>query len=112
MSASENIYQNKSVIFVKQPKGFPVAGEHLAVKNGTREVNLKEGELLLRNLFVSVDPYLRGRMDGLKDSYVPSYEPGLPFDSYGVSEVVESKNDKFPVGSVVIGSTGWENYTV
>lgn len=51
-------------------------------------------------------------MNDVKDSVVPNYELGLPLDSNGVSEVVESKNDQFPVGSVVTGTTGWENYTV
>ncbi|KAF9577068.1 hypothetical protein BGW38_007965 [Lunasporangiospora selenospora] len=105
-------YQNKSVIFVKHPQGLPLPGQHLAVKNDTQEVDLKEGELLLRNLLVSVDPYLLERMNGIKDLYIPSFELGHPLDSNGVSEVVESKNDKFPVGSVVIGSIRWENYTV
>ncbi|KAF9289816.1 hypothetical protein BGZ68_008539 [Mortierella alpina] len=104
---------NKSVVFLNQPTDYPIADEHLGVKNEKLTVDLKNGQILLRNLFVSYDPYLRGRMNGLKKSYVPSFEIGHPFDSYGIAVVADSKSSKYPVGAVVTGPiVRWEEHSV
>ncbi|KAG0310466.1 hypothetical protein BGZ99_000365 [Dissophora globulifera] len=105
--------QNKSVIFLASPTEYPVPGEHFAVE--TRELNaeLKENDVLVRNLYLSLDPYMRGRMrDSHVKSYVPSYPIGQPVSGGGVSEVTESKNPAFPIGSIVTGMVGWEEYTL
>ncbi|KAF9980734.1 hypothetical protein BGZ75_008034 [Mortierella antarctica] len=102
---------NKQVLFLSRPTGFPVAGEHLAVQSAQVDIVLEDNDILLRNLYVSADPYLRGRMRDVHDSYVPSFVLGKPFSSGGVSEVVESRNPKFPVGAIVTGETNWEEYS-
>ncbi|KAF9404935.1 hypothetical protein BGZ94_003869 [Podila epigama] len=106
-----NIINNKSVVFLKYPTEFPVAGEHLDVREEALVTDLKEGEVLLRNLYVSSDPYLRGRMR--KDlGYVGSFEIGKPISSSGVSEVIESKNPAFPIGNIVSSETLWQEYSL
>ncbi|KAF9358046.1 hypothetical protein BGX26_002567 [Mortierella sp. AD094] len=104
---------NKSVVLLQHPTDYAVAGVHVGVQHKELNTRLNEGDILLRNLYVSVDPYLRGRMVGLKDSYIPSYEIHGAFDSYGISEVVETKNTKFPVGTLVTSPfIRWEEQTV
>ncbi|KAF8938366.1 hypothetical protein EDD21DRAFT_439991 [Dissophora ornata] len=104
--------QNKSVIFLKYPTGFPVAGEHFEVQTHELKADLKDKDVLVRNLFISLDPYMRGRMRDTDKSYVAGFQIGQPLNASGVSEVIESKNDAFPVGSVVTGFVGWEQYSV
>jgi len=61
------------------------------------------------------DPLLvdmRGRMRNATNSYVGGFQIGQPLNGSGVSEVVDSKNASFPVGTIVTGSVGWEEYTV
>ncbi|KAF9179742.1 hypothetical protein BGZ51_006566 [Haplosporangium sp. Z 767] len=104
--------KNKSVIFLKHPTEFPVPGEHFDVQTKDLTVNLSAKDVLLRNLYVSVDPYMRGRMRNTDKSYIGGFQIGQPLNGYGVAEVIESKNDAFPVGTVVAGFVGWEEYTV
>ncbi|KAF9114015.1 hypothetical protein BGX27_000281, partial [Mortierella sp. AM989] len=103
--------QNKSVTFLKYPSEYPIPGEDFALETKELQVDLKDNDVLLRNLFISLDPYMRGRMKNVK-SYTPSFQIGKTLDASGVSEVIESKNESFPVGTVVTGVVGWEQYTV
>ncbi|KAG0290586.1 hypothetical protein BGZ96_005953 [Linnemannia gamsii] len=103
--------QNKSAIFLKYPTEYPVAGEHLEIQNKELTVDLKDNDVLLRNLYFSLDPYMRGRMRNAK-SYVPGFQIGEAMTGYGVAEVKESKNAAFPVGTIVSGFTGWQQYSV
>ncbi|KAI9240743.1 MAG: hypothetical protein BYD32DRAFT_407605 [Podila humilis] len=102
---------NKQVVFLSYPTGFPVVGEHLGVQTTQVDAILEENDILLRNLYVSADPYLRGRMRDIQNSYVSSFVLGKPFSSGGVSEVVQSRNPSFPVGAIVTGETYWEEYS-
>lgn len=70
-----------------------------------------ENELLVKNLYMSVDPYMRGRMMDRK-SYVPPFQIGQPLEGGSVGEVVESKNDKFEPGDIVLNMLGWREYFV
>ncbi|KAF9581174.1 hypothetical protein BGW38_001904 [Lunasporangiospora selenospora] len=103
--------QNKSVIFLNHPTGFPVVGQDFAVQSRELEVNLQPNDVLVKNLYISLDPYMRGRMSSHK-SYVAGFEIGKPMLASGVSEVIESKNASFPVGTIVTGFVGWEEYSV
>jgi NADPH-dependent curcumin reductase CurA len=67
----------------------------------------KEGELLLKALFISVDPYMRSRMSEAK-SYVPSFEVGKPLDGGVVAEVIESRHPDFVAGDAVLGHLQWQ----
>jgi NADPH-dependent curcumin reductase CurA len=65
-----------------------------------------EGEVLVRNHYLSVDPYMRGRMNDVK-SYVPAFVVGKAMEGGAVGEVVESRTDKVPVGAWVLSMQGW-----
>ncbi|KAG0367356.1 hypothetical protein BGZ54_003985 [Gamsiella multidivaricata] len=104
--------QNKSVVFLKHPTEYPVPGEHFAVQTHELNVDLKDGDVLLRNLFISLDPYMRGRMKDTTKSYTAGFELNKVLDASGVSEVIESKNNAYPVGTIVTGMIGWEQYTI
>ncbi|KAG0367435.1 hypothetical protein BC939DRAFT_450093 [Gamsiella multidivaricata] len=105
---------NTSIIYLKHPTEFPVVGEHFAAQtNKDFKPVLKDGEVLTRNLVISLDPYMRGKMrDTGKQSYSAAFEIGKPLDARGIAEVIESKNDKYPVGSIIHAFVGWEEYTV
>jgi len=73
---------------------------------------LKDGEILIKQTHMSLDPAMKGWMMPDRDSYIPPVELGDVMRSSGVGEIVESKNDKFPVGARVQGMTGWAEYIV
>jgi NADPH-dependent curcumin reductase CurA len=70
-----------------------------------------EGELLVRNLVMSVDPYMRGRMNDAK-SYVPPFQVGAALEGGAVGEVVESTVDSHKPGDLVLHGFGWRDYAV
>jgi len=92
------------IVLASRPKG-EVSADNFRLE--TVEVPaLKEGELLVRNRFLSLDPYMRGRMETTK-SYATPQEIDAVMVGGTVGEVVESRNDKFKVGEQVAGMLGW-----
>jgi NADPH-dependent curcumin reductase CurA len=71
----------------------------------------RDDEFLVRNIWMSVDPYMRGRMTERK-SYVPPFELDKPLEGACVGKVVESKNNQFAVGDYVLGMNGWREYWI
>ena len=69
------------------------------------------GQVLVRNLVMSVDPYMRGRMDDVK-SYAPPFQVGAPLEGGAVGEVVESTVDDLKPGDTVLHGLGWREYAV
>ncbi|KAF8931570.1 hypothetical protein BGZ58_007554 [Dissophora ornata] len=103
---------NKAVVFLKSPDEYPIPGEHLGfVEDRELDQELNDNEVLTRNLYISLDPYLRNRMKGATASYIGRFSAGQPIDNLAVAEVITSKNPKVPVGSIVVGFLGWEEYT-
>ncbi|KAG1328252.1 putative 2-alkenal reductase (NADP(+)-dependent) [Cocos nucifera] len=72
----------------------------------------RSGAVLVKNLYLSCDPYMRGRMRENYDSYIPPFQPGSVIEGFGVSKVVDSDNPSFGVGDLVSGLTGWEEYSL
>ena len=72
---------------------------------------LQDHQVLVRNLFMSVDPYMRGRMNEGK-SYVPPFELGKPIEGGAVGEVIESRAKEFNPGDAVTSSFGWREYFI
>ena len=72
---------------------------------------VSEGLVLVQNIYMSVDPYMRGRMYDRK-SYVPPFQLNQPLDGGCVGRVVESNNEKFQVGYIVLGMSGWREYFI
>lgn len=73
---------------------------------------LKDGEILLKQTHMSLDPAMKGWMSEDKGSYIPRVELGDVMRSSGVAEVVESKNAAFAVGDQLLGMFGWREYAV
>lgn len=72
---------------------------------------LADGQVLLRTIYLSLDPYMRGRMSTAK-SYAAPLQPGDVMLGATVSEVVESRADSFAAGDVVLGYSGWQTHAV
>lgn len=70
-----------------------------------------DGQLLVRNTWMSVDPYMRGRMDE-GESYIPAFEVGQPLEGSAIGEVVASRSERVPVGATVAHFLGWREYAV
>ncbi|MES2520724.1 MAG: NADP-dependent oxidoreductase [Bacteroidota bacterium] len=96
--------KTKQIVLASRPKGLPT------LKNFRfEEVYLpviKTGEILLKGMFYSVDPYMRGRMNDTK-SYAAPYQIDQPIMGAVVAVVSESKSDMFKTGDVVVGSLPW-----
>ena len=101
--------QNKEIRLASRPAGMPSA-ENFQIVN-TETPSLLDGEVLLRMTYISVDPYLRGRMREGK-SYVAPFELGQVIESGGVGEVIESRSPGLKKGDVVSGQLGWRLYNV
>ncbi len=98
---------NKSILLNHRPVGKPKLSDFKIVEEKMPEQN--RGEILLKTKFVSVDPYLRGRMSDAK-SYIPPFELNHVISSGIIAEVVSTDNDKFKVGDIVSGMLAWKNY--
>ena len=73
---------------------------------------LEDGQILIQQTHMSLDPAMKGWMMPDTDSYIPPVELGAIMRSSGVGEVVESRNERFPVGSRVSGIMGWTEYII
>jgi len=92
-----------------RPEGMPVA-ENFELKE-TQLGKPDKGEMLVRNLWLSVDPYMRGRMNDAK-SYVPPFALDAPMGGGAVGEVVESKAKGFAKGDLVLHTSGWRDEAI
>ncbi|MGV9774619.1 NADP-dependent oxidoreductase [Streptosporangium sp. NPDC003464] len=70
-----------------------------------------EGQILVRNTWMSVDPYMRGRMDDA-ESYIPPFQLGAVLEGSAVGEVIASRSEAVPVGATVSHFLGWREYAV
>ncbi len=105
MSTSTHIEtKSQEIRLVSRPSGKP--SEVNFQLTTTTLPPIADGEFLVQNLWMSVDPYMRGRMrDG--NSYVPAFEIDAPLDGGCVGKVIESRNELFAEGDYVLGSLGW-----
>jgi NADPH-dependent curcumin reductase CurA len=93
---------------VRRPSGWPTTDD---VRTVTVELpDLEDGQVRVANEFLSVDPYMRGRMNDVK-SYTPPYALGETMTGGAVGRVVESRSDDVPVGAVVVHQEGWRDLT-
>ncbi len=103
MTASREIH------LASRPRGWPTEENFRLV---TTEVPAPgPGQLVVRNTYLSVDPYMRGRMDDVK-SYVPPFALDAPLDGGAVGEVVASEADGFAPGDTVLHGLGWREYAL
>src|SRR5689334_10718434 len=92
-----------------RPNGMPTDDNFELKDTALPEVG--DGMMRVRNHWLSVDPYMRGRMNDVK-SYVPAFQVGEPMDGGAIGEVVESKADGFAAGDLVQHMAGWRDEAV
>jgi NADPH-dependent curcumin reductase CurA len=100
---------NRRVTMAERPEGFPKDSDFAVDEVEVREP--EPGEVLVRVLWVSVDPYQRGRMSQTR-SYAQALEVGDVMTSQSLGEVVESRDGRFSPGDLVLGQLGWQEYAV
>lgn len=100
---------NSRIVLASRPKGAPQE-ENFRLDEEIVP-SLKDGELLLRTIYLSLDPYMRGRMSDAP-SYAPPVEIGEPMVGGTVCQVCESRNDSYDVGEWVLSFAGWQSYTI
>ncbi|MEP7160039.1 MAG: NADP-dependent oxidoreductase [Dermatophilaceae bacterium] len=99
----------RHIVLAERPDGWPSAAT-FRLESATLPP-LGDGEVLVRNLVMSVDPYMRGRMNDVQ-SYVPPFSLNAPLDGGAVGEVIASTDDSLPVGRTVLHGLGWRDYAV
>jgi len=95
---------SREIHLAARPRGVPQPTDFALVEVDVPEP--ADGQVLIRNAFVSVDPYMRGRMNDVK-SYVPPFALGEPLTGGAVGQVVASRNGRFEEGSWVVHNLGW-----
>ena len=93
----------------RHPDGEPVPDDFELVARELPEP--ADGELLVRNRWLSVDPYMRGRMSGIR-TYVEPYALGAPMEGGAVGEVLASRADGFAPGDTVLHQRGWRDHAL
>lgn len=100
---------SREIRLAARPTGEPTADHFtLAV---TEVPEPADGQIIVRNTWMSVDPYMRGRMDDTP-SYIAPFELGAALDGTAVGEVIASRSDAVPVGATVTHWLGWREYAV
>ena len=97
--------KTEQIVLASRPKGLPVSNNFRIEEIELPEI--KDGEILLKGLYYSVDPYMRGRMNDAK-SYAPPFEIDKPINGAVVAEVVESNSALFKSRDIVLGSLPWQ----
>jgi NADPH-dependent curcumin reductase CurA len=100
---------SREIRLASRPNGLPTAANFTLTR--TELEPLQDQQVLVRNLFMSVDPYMRGRMNDGK-SYVPPFELGKPLNGGAVGEVVESRAREFKPGDAVTSNFGWREFFI
>ena len=98
---------SREIRMASRPNGLPTAANFMLARVTLEP--LTDQQVLVRNLFMSVDPYMRGRMNEGK-SFIPQFELGKPLEGGAVGEVIESRAKEFKPGDVVTSNLGWREY--
>ena len=98
---------NRKFTLAARPVGYPKPSDFDLVTEPIPTPN--DGEVLVRTSYLSVDPYMRGRMND-RASYAPNVQIGEAMVGSVVGEVVASKNPDFQVGDIATGGLGWQEY--
>ena len=101
--------RSTEVRLAARPHGWPTAETFEIVE--TEVADPGPGQVLVRNLMMSIDPYMRGRMNDRK-SYTPPFKLGEPLEGAAVGEVVASGADEFKPGDTVLHNHGWREYAL
>ncbi|XP_006664438.1 2-alkenal reductase (NADP(+)-dependent)-like [Oryza brachyantha] len=114
MAAATTTVSNKRVILKRYVTGALSEDDmEVVMAEATLDVPIGSKAVVVKNLYVSCDPYMRNRMTHHEvPSYVPDFVPGEVLANFGVSKVISSGHPDFKAGDLVWGITGWEEYTV
>jgi NADPH-dependent curcumin reductase CurA len=99
----------RQIRLVSRPRGWPTHDDFELVE--VELPQLEPGQVLVRNSVMSVDPYMRGRMNDTR-SYIPPFALGEPLEGGAVGEVIASESDRLSVGDVVLHQLGWREHAV
>src|SRR5690606_10428009 len=102
-------YTNRKIILNKRPQGEMRAGDLLLKEEPVRE--LRDGEILIESLWLSLDPYMRPRMNDAK-GYMDPVGIGEVMVGESVGRVIESKSSNYSEGDLVTCYSGWQEYSV
>lgn len=100
---------SRQILLAARPSGAPQPSDFKLVEVSVADPG--PGEVLVKNLYMSVDPYMRGRMNDRR-SYAKPWEVGQPADGRAVGQVVKSNHPKLKVGDLVSSMLGWREYFV
>ncbi|TDD71200.1 NADP-dependent oxidoreductase [Actinomadura rubrisoli] len=101
---------SREIQLASRPSGEPVAANFRLAEAKVPEP--AEGQVLVRNTWMSVDPYMRGRMDDAPSMILPPFEIGAPLEGSAIGEVVASRSADVPVGALVSHFLGWRDHAV
>jgi NADPH-dependent curcumin reductase CurA len=99
----------RQIVLASRPSGWPTAANFDLTETGRAE--LTDGQVRVRNLFMSVDPYMRGRMNDVK-SYVLPFQLGEPLEGGAVGTVTETRSPDLTEGDLVLHNLGWRDEAV
>jgi len=101
--------QNRAVVLDRRPQGELAPGDLRLLSKPIEDLN--SGQLLLKVKWLSLDPYMRPRMNDM-EGYMPPLEIGEVIVGEAVAEVIESQSERYAVGDLVTCYTGWQEYFV
>jgi NADPH-dependent curcumin reductase CurA len=99
----------RQIVLASRPSGWPTEDNFAVTEAGRPE--LTDGQVRVRNLFMSVDPYMRGRMNDTK-SYVRPFQLGEPLQGGAIGSVVETRSPDLAEGDLVLHMLGWRDEAV
>jgi NADPH-dependent curcumin reductase CurA len=99
--------RNREIHLASRPNGAVTLDNFSLAETDVRPA--AEGEVVIRNSYISVDPYMRGRMNDVK-SYVPPFQVGQVLEGGALGEVIESRSPDLSVGDTVTHNFGWREY--
>ena len=99
----------RQIVLASRPSGWPTEDNFALTETGRPD--LADGQVRVRNLFMSVDPYMRGRMNDVK-SYVPPFRLGEPLEGGAIGTVTESRSPDLAKGDLVLHMLGWRDEAV
>ncbi|CAN1748330.1 NADPH-dependent oxidoreductase 2-alkenal reductase [Linum perenne] len=117
--ADGEVQQNKQIVLKEYATGFPKESQFgvttVSIPRKVPQGSKGSDSVLVKNLYLSCDPYMRGRMSrpgGADEPSSDGFRPGSAIKGFGVSKVVDSGDSDFKIGDLVWGITGWEEYSV
>ncbi|KAJ0092256.1 hypothetical protein Patl1_26937 [Pistacia atlantica] len=113
MASGGEVMKNKQVILKHFIDGAAKESD-MVVKTSSISLNVEPGSnaVVVKNLYLSCDPYIASRMKKFEHPDFSSFKPGSPLEGFGVAKVVDSGNPGFKKGDLVWGTVGWEEYSV